>query len=51
VLELGALYSVASRDIPSFQKYIAQVKAYYFDYKDLPKSYFRSQILGLNLLW
>lgn len=50
VLELGALYSVASRDIPSFQKYIAQVKAYYFDYKDLPKSYFRSQILGLNLL-
>ncbi|CBY19340.1 unnamed protein product [Oikopleura dioica] len=50
VLELGALYSVASRDIPSFQKYIAQVKAYYFDYKDLPKSYFRNQILGLNLL-
>ena len=51
VIELGALYSVATRDIPAFKKYMQQLKAYYFDYKDLPKSYFRSQLLGLNLLW
>jgi len=50
VIELGALYSVATRDIPAFRKYVNQLKAYYFDYKDLPKSFFRSQLLGLNLL-
>ena len=48
---MGALYSIASRDIPAFSRYIAQLKSYYFDYQNLPKSYFRSQLLGLNLLW
>ena len=51
IIEMGALYSIASRDIPSFSRYIAQLKSYYFDYQNLPKSYFRSQLLGLNLLW
>ena len=51
IIEMGALYSIASRDIPAFSRYIAQLKSYYFDYKNLPKSYFRSQLLGLNLLW
>merc|ERR1712128_368512 len=50
IIEMGALYSIASRDIPAFSRYIAQLKSYYFDYKNLPKSYFRSQLLGLNLL-
>jgi len=50
IIEMGALYSIASRDIPSFSRYIAQLKSYYFDYQNLPKSYFRSQLLGLNLL-
>jgi len=50
IIEMGALYSIASRDIPAFSRYIAQLKSYYFDYQNLPKSYFRSQLLGLNLL-
>ena len=51
IIEMGALYSIASRDIPAFSRYIAQLKSYYFDYQNLPKSDFRSQLLGLNLLW
>jgi len=50
IIEMGALYSIASRDIPAFSRYIAQLKSYYYDYQNLPKSYFRSQLLGLNLL-
>jgi len=50
IIEMGALYSIASRNIPAFSRYISQLKSYYFDYSDLPKSYFRSQLLGLNLL-
>jgi len=50
IIEMGALYSIASRDIPAYSRYMSQLKAYYFDYKNLPKSYFRSQLLGLNLL-
>ena len=33
VLEIGALYSIAKRDIPSFERYLAQLKCYYFDYQ------------------
>merc|ERR1712003_602612 len=47
---MGALYSIASRDIPAYCRYMSQLKSYYFDYQNLPKSYFRSQLLGLNLL-
>jgi len=50
IIEMGALYSIASRDIPAYSRYMSQLKPYYFDYKNLPKSYFRSQLLGLNLL-
>ena len=33
ILEIGALYSIAKRDIPSFERYLAQLKCYYFDYQ------------------
>lgn len=50
-LEIGALWSIEKRDIPSFQRYIAQLKCYYFDYSSLlPDSAFKYQILGLNFL-
>lgn len=50
-LEIGALWSIEKRDIPSFQRYMAQLKCYYFDYKShLPDSSYKYQILGLNLL-
>ncbi len=33
VLEIGALWSILKKDIPSFERYMAQLKCYYFDYK------------------
>ena len=50
-LEIGALWSIEKRDIPSFQRYMAQLKCYYFDYGSLlPDSAYKYQILGLNFL-
>uniref|UniRef100_A0A6M2DGL0 26S proteasome non-ATPase regulatory subunit 8 n=1 Tax=Xenopsylla cheopis TaxID=163159 RepID=A0A6M2DGL0_XENCH len=52
ILELGAQYSIAAKDIPSFERYMAQLKCYYFDYKGrLPESAYMYQLLGLNLLF
>jgi 26S proteasome regulatory subunit N12 len=31
ILEIGALWSIKAKDIPSFERYIAQLKTYYFD--------------------
>lgn len=33
VLEIGALYSIESKDNASFERYLAQLKCYYFDYR------------------
>lgn len=33
VLEVGALWSIESQDTDSFERYVAQLKSYYFDYK------------------
>lgn len=50
-LEIGALWSIETRNIPAFQRYVAQLKCYYFDYgARLPDSPYKYQILGLNLL-
>ncbi len=50
-LEIGALWSIEVKNIPSFQRYVAQVKSYYFDYgSQLPDSAYKYHILGLNLL-
>ncbi|XP_055992330.1 26S proteasome non-ATPase regulatory subunit 8 isoform X1 [Sorex fumeus] len=52
ILEIGAQWSILRKDIPSFERYMAQLKCYYFDYKDqLPESAYMHQLLGLNLLF
>lgn len=33
ILEIGAQYSAYKKDIPSFERYFAQLKCYYFDFK------------------
>ncbi|XP_059615271.1 26S proteasome non-ATPase regulatory subunit 8 [Phlebotomus argentipes] len=52
ILEIGAEYSVAVKDIVAFERYMSQLKCYYYDYKNLiadsPNKY---QLLGLNLLF
>lgn len=53
VLEIGAFFSIETQRIDSFERYLAQLKVYYFDYKDipsLPESTNKYQLLGLNLL-
>ncbi|CAL8147544.1 unnamed protein product [Orchesella dallaii] len=51
VLEIGAFWSIAKRDIPSFERYMAQLKCYYLDFKEeLPESSYKCELLGLNLL-
>jgi 26S proteasome regulatory subunit N12 len=50
-LEIGALWSIEMNDIPSFERYMAQLRCYYGDYKaDLPMSAFQYELTGLNLL-
>ncbi|KAJ8667630.1 hypothetical protein QAD02_009293 [Eretmocerus hayati] len=52
ILEIGVQWSIASQDIPSFERYMAQLKCYYFDYESsLPESAYKYQLLGLNLLF
>lgn len=52
VLEIGVQWSIEAQDIPSFERYIAQLKCYYFDYNNqLPESAFKYELLGLNLLF
>ncbi|XP_023942549.1 26S proteasome non-ATPase regulatory subunit 8 [Bicyclus anynana] len=52
VLEIGAQWAVATKDMKAFERYMSQLKCYYFDYKDhLPESAFMYQLLGLNLLF
>lgn len=52
VLEIGAEWSVAVRNIQSFERYISQLKCYYYDYKNqIPESKNKYKLLGLNLLF
>ncbi|XP_033629463.1 26S proteasome non-ATPase regulatory subunit 8-like [Asterias rubens] len=51
ILEIGVQWSVLKGDIQSFERYMAQLKPYYFDYREeLPESSYKFQLLGLNLL-
>jgi 26S proteasome regulatory subunit N12 len=51
VLELGVQWSARVGDVQSFERYMAQLKTYYFDLAAaLPESAFMYQLLGLNLL-
>lgn len=37
ILEIGAFYSIKKEDIISFERYLAQLKCYYFDYQYVQK--------------
>ncbi|KAG9285824.1 hypothetical protein G9A89_013249 [Geosiphon pyriformis] len=51
ILEIGAYWSVRVKDIPSFERYIAQLHTYYSDYSSsLPPSPQMYPLIGLNLL-
>eukprot|EP00041_Stephanoeca_diplocostata_P004432 m.45056 g.45056 ORF g.45056 m.45056 type:complete len:269 (-) comp15111_c0_seq1:212-1018(-) len=51
VLELGAQWGIKSGDVPAFERYMSQLKTYYFDFADqLAASPFQHELLGLNLL-
>lgn len=53
VLEIGAFFSIETGLPDSFERYLSQLKVYYFDYQGipgLPESANRYQLLGLNLL-
>ena len=30
---MGALFSISAKDIPAFERYMAQLKSYYLDYR------------------
>ncbi|KAI5638908.1 CSN8/PSMD8/EIF3K family domain-containing protein [Phthorimaea operculella] len=52
VLEIGVQWAVAAKDVKAFERYMSQLKCYYYDYKDhLPQSAYMYQLLGLNLLF
>ena len=51
VLEVGAQVAILQKDLEAFERYMAQLKCYYFDYDGvLEPSAFMNELLGLNLL-
>ncbi|PPQ66761.1 hypothetical protein CVT24_008718 [Panaeolus cyanescens] len=51
ILEIGAFVSIRSRDVPSFDRYFAQLQTFYVDYSEsLPASKREYAIRGLNLI-
>jgi hypothetical protein len=50
ILEHAALFSIKARDTAAFERFIAQLKSYYFDEHALPRSQREYLLLGLNLL-
>ncbi|XP_063708258.1 26S proteasome non-ATPase regulatory subunit 8 [Culicoides brevitarsis] len=52
VLEIGVEYSIMVKDVLSFERYVSQLKSYYYDYKKLiGESTNKYKILGMNLLF
>ncbi|GAA93641.1 uncharacterized protein L969DRAFT_91306 [Mixia osmundae IAM 14324] len=51
ILEYSALYSIRSHDVPSFERFMAQLSPYWTTHRDLqPPSSWRSALIGLSLL-
>ncbi|KAF5369753.1 hypothetical protein D9758_001199 [Tetrapyrgos nigripes] len=51
ILEIGAIWSIRTRDVPSFDRYFSQLQTFYTDYSSvLPPSKREYPIRGLNLL-
>lgn len=50
-LELGAQWSIKTGKVDAFERYISQLKVYYFDFgESLENSAYMHELLGLNLL-
>lgn len=50
-LELAVFYSIATRNIDSFERYMKQLNPYYQDYEDNSTSTYKDQMTGLYLLF
>ncbi|KII94672.1 hypothetical protein PLICRDRAFT_148736 [Plicaturopsis crispa FD-325 SS-3] len=51
ILEIGAYWSIRTRDVPSFDRYFSQLQTFYTDYSSsLPPSKREFPIRGLNLI-
>ncbi|KAF5321098.1 hypothetical protein D9619_000770 [Psilocybe cf. subviscida] len=51
ILEIGAFVSIRTRDVPSFDRYFAQLQTFYTDYSEsVPPSKREYPIRGLNLM-
>ena len=51
VLEIGAHHAIAVKNPERFERYVAQLKAYYQDYRRLlPESAYQFELMGLNLM-
>ncbi|KAE9410296.1 hypothetical protein BT96DRAFT_961766 [Gymnopus androsaceus JB14] len=51
ILEIGAIWSIRARDVPSFDRYFSQLQTFYTDYSSvLPPSKNEYPIRGLNLI-
>ncbi|KAI0693566.1 proteasome 26S subunit [Cytidiella melzeri] len=51
ILEIGAFWSIRTKDIPSFDRYFSQLQTFYNDYSSaLPPSSREFPIRGLNLI-
>ncbi|KAI0796549.1 SAC3/GANP/Nin1/mts3/eIF-3 p25 family-domain-containing protein [Abortiporus biennis] len=51
ILEIGAFWSIRTKDIPSFDRYFSQLQTFYNDYRGLlPESPREYPIRGLNLI-
>jgi 26S proteasome regulatory subunit N12 len=51
ILEIGARWAVATKNIPEFENYMNQLKTFYFDYREsMQPSAYMYELLGLNLL-
>jgi len=51
ILEIGAIWSIRTKDVPSFDRYFSQLQTFYTDYSSiLPPSPREFPIRGLNLI-
>jgi len=51
ILEIGAFWSIRTRDVPAFDRYFSQLQTFYYDYSFiLPPSPRQFAVQGLNLI-
>lgn len=42
ILEMGALWSIRTKDVPSFDRYFSQLETFYVDYEYVPRPVIQS---------